>query len=88
MPQSQGKLIVRFDDTNPSKEKDEYVDNILKDIADLGLKYERLTHTSDYFPQVIGCLLPTLKPQISHFLKLFSGKFQLRVHCLALNDAC
>lgn len=29
------------------------MDNILKDIADLGLKYERLTHTSDYFPQLI-----------------------------------
>lgn len=45
-------MIVRFDDTNPSKEKDEYVENILSDIAGLGLKYDRLTYTSDYFPQV------------------------------------
>ncbi|KAG2484195.1 hypothetical protein HYH03_017007 [Edaphochlamys debaryana] len=48
-----GKLIVRFDDTNPSKEKDEFVENILKDIADLGLRYDRLTYTSDYFPQLL-----------------------------------
>lgn len=50
-----GKLIVRFDDTNPSKEKDEFVENILKDIKDLGLRYDRLTYTSDYFPQVCVC---------------------------------
>eukprot|EP00195_Chlamydomonas_chlamydogama_P010601 CAMPEP_0202902822 /NCGR_PEP_ID=MMETSP1392-20130828/17067_1 /ASSEMBLY_ACC=CAM_ASM_000868 /TAXON_ID=225041 /ORGANISM="Chlamydomonas chlamydogama, Strain SAG 11-48b" /LENGTH=734 /DNA_ID=CAMNT_0049589629 /DNA_START=191 /DNA_END=2395 /DNA_ORIENTATION=- len=49
----QGKLLVRFDDTNPSKEKDEFVENILKDVADLGLKYEKLTYTSDYFPQLL-----------------------------------
>ncbi|MEW5307513.1 MAG: hypothetical protein WDW36_009902 [Sanguina aurantia] len=48
-----GKLLVRFDDTNPSKEKDEYVENIIKDIADLGLRYDKLTHTSDYFPQLL-----------------------------------
>ena len=46
---------MRFDDTNPSKEKDEFVENIMKDIADLGLRYERLTYTSDYFPQVCAC---------------------------------
>eukprot|EP00798_Chlamydomonas_sp_ICE-L_P023367 gene23367-30628_t len=48
-----GKLLVRFDDTNPSKEKDEFVENILIDMADLGLKYDKLTHTSDYFPQLM-----------------------------------
>jgi hypothetical protein len=43
---------VRFDDTNPSKEKDEYVDNIIKDMVTLGLQYKEITYTSDYFPQV------------------------------------
>lgn len=43
---------MRFDDTNPSKEKDEYVENIVKDIRDLGLQFEKVTYTSDYFPQV------------------------------------
>lgn len=48
-----GRLLVRFDDTNPSKEKDEFVENILKDMADLGLKWDKLSYTSDYFPQLL-----------------------------------
>jgi len=43
---------VRFDDTNPTKEKDEYVENIIKDMKTLGLQYKTITYTSDYFPQV------------------------------------
>jgi len=44
-----GKMIVRFDDTNPSKEKQEYQDAILQDCALLGIKPDRVTYTSDYF---------------------------------------
>jgi glutamyl-tRNA synthetase len=45
-----GKCIVRFDDTNPSKEKDEYVQSILEDIETLGIDYVKpITHTSNYF---------------------------------------
>mmetsp|Transcript_5208 Transcript_5208/g.8013 ORF Transcript_5208/g.8013 Transcript_5208/m.8013 type:complete len:905 (+) Transcript_5208:75-2789(+) len=44
-----GKLIVRFDDTNPSKEKEEYVDNIIRDLATLNIKGDVVTHTSDHF---------------------------------------
>jgi glutamyl-tRNA synthetase len=43
---------VRFDDTNPSKEKDEFVDSIISDTKKLGLVWEKTTYTSDYFPQV------------------------------------
>jgi glutamyl-tRNA synthetase len=44
-----GRLIVRFDDTNPSKEKEEYADNIIQDLATLGVKPDIVTHTSDSF---------------------------------------
>lgn len=49
-------LQVRFDDTNPSKEKDEFVESIIKDTKDLGLEWEATTYTSDYFPQVNDAL--------------------------------
>ena len=44
-----GKMIVRFDDTNPTKERDEFADNILKDLADLGIQGDTLSYTSDHF---------------------------------------
>lgn len=48
-----GKMLVRFDDTNPSKEKDEFVDNIIQDMKTLGLKFDTITYTSDYFGQLL-----------------------------------
>lgn len=48
-----GKLIIRFDDTNPAKESNEFVDNLLKDIETLGITYEKVTYTSDYFPNLM-----------------------------------
>ncbi len=49
----QGRLIIRFDDTNPSKEKDEYIESILLDLETLGVKGDAITYTSDYFPQLM-----------------------------------
>ncbi|KAI4349847.1 hypothetical protein L6164_010396 [Bauhinia variegata] len=49
----QGQVIVRFDDTNPAKESNEFVENLLKDIDTLGIKYETITYTSDYFPELM-----------------------------------
>ncbi|XP_058076275.1 glutamate--tRNA ligase, cytoplasmic [Magnolia sinica] len=48
-----GRLIVRFDDTNPAKESNEFVENLLIDIETLGIKYDAVTYTSDYFPQLM-----------------------------------
>jgi glutaminyl-tRNA synthetase len=47
-----GKTNLRFDDTNPEKEEQEYVDSIQKDIHWLGFDWERLCFASDYFGQL------------------------------------
>ena len=48
-----GKTYLRFDDTNPLKESDEFVASIQKDVRWLGFDWEdRLTFASDYFSQL------------------------------------
>lgn len=52
----EGRMILRFDDTNPSKEKDEYVQSIIEDCDTLGVNYggpSQITHTSDWFPLLL-----------------------------------
>ncbi|MEE2600323.1 MAG: glutamine--tRNA ligase/YqeY domain fusion protein [SAR324 cluster bacterium] len=49
----EGKCFMRFDDTNPVKEDEEYVEGILKDVRWLGYDWSKsLTHASDYFEQL------------------------------------
>ncbi len=48
-----GKFNLRFDDTNPTKEEQEYVDSIMEDVKWLGADWEdRLFFASDYFDQL------------------------------------
>ncbi|HTH42256.1 MAG TPA: glutamine--tRNA ligase/YqeY domain fusion protein [Terracidiphilus sp.] len=47
-----GKTNLRFDDTNPEKEEQEYVDSIMADVRWLGFDWERLCYASDYFGQL------------------------------------
>ncbi len=47
-----GKLIVRFDDTNPSKEKEEFDESIMADLAALKVKVDVTSRTSDYFDRL------------------------------------
>ncbi len=48
-----GRTYLRFDDTNPGKEREEYVRAIERDVHWLGFDWEdRLTHASDYFDQL------------------------------------
>src|SRR5438552_6661074 len=47
-----GTFNVRFDDTNPAKEEQEYVDSILKDVAWLTADKSPVFFASDYFEQM------------------------------------
>ena len=56
-----GRTNLRFDDTNPEKEEQEYVDSIQKDVRWLGFDWERLCYASDYFPQLYEWALKLIK---------------------------
>ena len=44
---------LRFDDTNPAKEEQKYVDAIKKDVEWLGFKWDQELYSSDYFQQLL-----------------------------------
>ncbi len=57
-----GKFNMRFDDTNPVKEKSEYMDSIIRDVQWLGADYEgRLYHASDYFDEMYENAIKLIK---------------------------
>ncbi|GJM63046.1 glutamine--tRNA ligase/YqeY domain fusion protein [Persicobacter diffluens] len=60
--QYQGKCNLRFDDTNPSKEDQEYVDSIQEDVKWLGFEWEgEPKYTSDYFDQLYDWAVQLIK---------------------------
>ena len=57
-----GKFNLRFDDTNPTKEKTEFVESIIEDVKWLGADYEdRLFFASNYFQQMYDCAVKLIK---------------------------
>ena len=57
-----GKFNLRFDDTNPTKEEQEYVDSIIDDVRWLGGDWEdRLFYASDYFQQLYDWAVQLIK---------------------------
>ena len=47
-----GKMILRFDDTNPMNEKLEFVENITRDLATMHIYGDSISYTSDYFDKL------------------------------------
>ncbi|MEC3906262.1 glutamine--tRNA ligase/YqeY domain fusion protein [Tamlana sp. 2201CG12-4] len=52
---------LRFDDTNPAKEEQEYVDAIKKDVAWLGYQWDKALFSSDYFQQLYDWAILLIK---------------------------
>lgn len=56
-----GTLKLRLDDTNPSKEKEEFQDSIIEDLRLMGIKPDTLSYTSDYFDYLYSMALRLIK---------------------------
>ncbi len=57
-----GQFNLRFDDTNPTKEEQEYIDSIIADVRWLGADWEdRLFYASDYFQQLYDWAVQLIK---------------------------
>ncbi len=62
-----GKFNLRFDDTNPSKEEQEYVDSIVDDVKWLGADFEdRILFASDYFDKMYEWALDLIKKALAY----------------------
>ncbi|KAI9675850.1 MAG: hypothetical protein M1829_003276 [Trizodia sp. TS-e1964] len=56
-----GTLLLRFDDTNPSKEKEEFQDSIIEDLELIGIKPDKTSYTSDYFQELYEFCIQMIK---------------------------
>jgi len=62
-----GRCHLRFDDTNPTKEEQEYIDAIMRDVRWLGFDWgEHLHHASDYFEQLYEWALHLIRSGLAY----------------------
>ena len=74
-----GKCNLRFDDTNPIKEEQEYIDSIIADVRWLGFDWQdRLLYASDYFEQMYAWAVELIKKGKAYVCDL-NGE-QIRAH--------
>lgn len=71
-----GKCNLRFDDTNPVKEEDEFVKAIIEDVQWLGFKWNALLYASDYFPAMYDYALDLIKKGKAYVCELSSGEIR------------
>ena len=61
-----GLCNLRFDDTNPEKESDEYVEAIKRDVQWLGFEWSELHHASDYFEQLYAYAVKLIEQGLAY----------------------
>jgi glutaminyl-tRNA synthetase len=64
--QYQGRLNLRFDDTNPERESSDYVDAIKRDIRWLGFEWQNECYASDYFETLYGFAKKLIKDGLAY----------------------
>jgi glutaminyl-tRNA synthetase len=62
-----GTCYLRFDDTNPERETEEFVESIKRDVRWLGFDWgDRLRHASDYFREIHDCAVELIKRNLAY----------------------
>ena len=62
-----GQCNLRFDDTNPTKEEDVYVQSIIEDVKWLGFDWgDKIYYTSDYFAQLYDWAVQLIKADVAY----------------------
>ena len=62
-----GTCYLRFDDTNPERETEEFVDSIKRDVRWLGFDWhDRLRHASDYFKDIHDCAVSLIERGVAY----------------------
>ena len=61
-----GKVNLRFDDTNPEKESDEYMHSIKDSVTWLGFEWDKLCHASDYFEQILSYAIELIEKGLAY----------------------
>ncbi len=73
-----GKCNLRFDDTNPAKEDEEYVESIKRDIEWLGFKWDKLLFASDYFDVMYQCAVTLIQKGLAYVSDETAEEIRLR----------
>jgi glutaminyl-tRNA synthetase len=61
-----GRCYLRFDDTNPIKEEEEFVNAIIEDVKWLGFEWYAMTHSSDYYQELYDFAVMLIKKELAY----------------------